>query len=290
MKHGKGKGQSRRKYVAKQKAEKRKLKNETEEDMNQNYRIKEVEKKVVQLTKGARNYLKIASTSQSINTLVGLAKNAVFTATTQLRDLNVINRGAIASTVASADTQHVMWKHIDLAYYINQNPDAEVADIGTGTTVRVMLLCMHNPNGAPGTEDASTAIRYADVFADNDADATTMVSADILRPYSRLRRSNIEVLYDKFHVLAPMQGLPITATNVGVGCGNLIQTHPIRVQLFPSKRSQDQTFNNYDEASVDDFTNVQQNQYWFIYFCDNPSGDAVPPTITYNINVDYVSR
>lgn len=278
----KRKPMNRKRYVKSEKAKKRRAKQSTEEDMNQNFRIKEVEKKVTQLTKGTRNFLKVQSASTSINTVVGVGKNNNMTQNNHAVDLNrlIITDGVVGGY--SGNT--AIWKHIDLAYYINQNADADSAEIGTGTVVRVMLICIHTP-GPSSIEDNAPLPNWAQIFADNDADATAMVSADILRPYNRLNRQNIEVLYDKFHRLNPVYVSSGALTFAGGS--NLIQTQPVRVQLFPSKRSQEQTFNNYDEAPLGDYTQVQKNQYWLIHMTDN-ADNTVAPTITYNVTVDYL--
>lgn len=279
---------NKKEYVAKQKEEKRRAKKETEEDMNQNYRIKEVERKVGQLVKSSKNYVQLVSASTDINTVVGLQRNAVFTLVNQARDLNTINRSTLqGSAVGSSASQRTLWKHIELIYFINTGLQSSLAEYGTGVTVRVMLVCLHNPNGVPGIEDNSTEIRYADVFGFTDPDATTMVSADILSPYTRLKRSNIEILYDQFHVLGPAQIGAGASDGGGLGSGNLLQTPVQHKHLYPSQRSQAQHYNNYDEASVNDYTNVQQNQYWLLFMTDSAS-NTDPPTITYNVTVDFL--
>lgn len=274
---------NRKRYIKAEKAKKRKAKRETEEDMNQNFRIKEVEKKVSSLVKAEKNFLKVASASSLINTLVGLGKNNNMTANNHAVDLNVLTGYNVVSAMTGQSTT---WKHIDLAYYINQDPLAETADVGSGTTIRVMVVCIHKP-ATSSIEGSSPLPTWAEFFADNDADATAMVSSDILRPYNRLNRSNFEVLYDKFHVLVPPQMAVTTAGNLAVGTGNRIATDVVRVQLFPSKRSQIQTYNNLDQASNISYNYVQQNQYWLIYMTDN-ADNTVAPTISYNVTVDYL--
>lgn len=280
----KRKPMNRKRYVKSEKAKKRRAKRETEEDMNQNFRIKQVEKKVGQLVKGTKQYVKIQSASRAINTLVGLGKNNNMTINNHAVDLNLID--VSNATVGGRGGLSTIWKHIDLAYYINQDPLAETADVGTSTTVRVMLVCIHKP-ATSSIEGSSPVPTWAEFFADNDADATAMISADILRPYSRLNRQNFEILYDKFHVLVPTQMAVTTAGNLALGNGNKIATDVVRVQLFPSKRSQEQTYNNYDLNGGADYTYIQQNQYWLIYMTDN-ADNSVPPIITYNVNVDYI--
>lgn len=280
----KRKPMNRKRYVKSEKAKKRRAKRETEEDMNQNFRIKEVEKKVSQLTKGNRNVQLIRSASTAINTVVGVGKNANMTLNNHAIDLNLLGSGV--GTMGYIGGNSTIWKHIELSYFVNQDPLAETADIGTGTTVRVMVVCIHKP-GPSSTESVSPIPTFAEIFQDNDADATAMISADILRGYNRLNRQNFEVLYDKFHVLAPLQMAVTTAGNLAVGNGNVIQSHPIRLHLYPSKRSQNQTTNQYDGGVVANYTNIQQNQYWMFVMTDN-ADNSVPPTITFNATVDYL--
>lgn len=283
----KRKPMNRKKYVKSEKAKKRRAKRETEEDMNQNFRIKEVEKKVNQLTKSQRNFFKIPIGSSTVATLVGIGKNNAMTNSTQLTDLNVLTSTNIGGVV-NYDGVSSVWKHIELRYYINQSVSAEVSTIGNGTTVRVMVFCLHKPasSSTSSVEDNATLPTWAEIFADNDADATAMASSDICRGYSRLNRSNIEILYDKFHVLSPMQGAVITAGNVPYGKGTM-QTGVYSAHLYPSKRFQEQTYNNLDEAPLGSYQDVNMNQYWVAYFTDNPD-NTTPPSLLGTVTVDYL--
>jgi len=277
-------GQSKRKFMAKKKEQRREAKAANVKDDSQDFRINKVEKTVKALTKSTKAYNVLKAQSVSIPGVGGIPSTTVLTPGTFAVDLNqwVVGGGS----VNDISGLYLTYRHIGLRYFINQDPDVSSEDVGTGTMCRVMLICVHTPTETPNVDSSSGAPSFQDIFA-FPANAANMISADVMANYNRLNRSNFTVLHDMWHKLGvPRQ--PEGAADINFSADSN-QTRVISHEIVIPKRCQQTAYNDYGQgASTRNYIDVAKNQYFLIYMCDNLNAETDNPTLTYNIVLDVL--
>lgn len=270
----------KKRYVASEKDKKARAQKRTVEDIDQNYKIKTIEKQVKDLTKGTKNYCGFQST-KNIPSIIG-SSNSTFLNTFLLEDLANVNAALI--NPSEVEGPSIAIKHIGLNYSIKMDDLSTVLSIGNMMTMRVMVIVVHHPLGQPSGTGASQAPHWSDVFLADKAVASALTGPDVLSTYSRLTRSNFEVLYDRMHTLSPSFSDPAETV-----AGTHTPFTPVfKVNLRPSERSQRVMYNTATPSNTS-YNEVSQNQYFFLAFTDNiTAANAQAPDISYQIVVDYI--
>lgn len=278
-----GKG-GKKAFIAKEKAVKSRAKKETVEDMNQNYDINQLKKSVKELTKATKGFSSSASDSSTISTIVGTPGStslAFFQVgggnTGQPSD--IIGANKIPGTLSG---RFFTIKHLDFRYSLDMDPDSDVDTQGASVIVRVMLLAINKMYGEPSDNAGALFPNLNDILS---LASGNMTSSDVMAPYTRLLRSNFEVLHDEFHVLSP-EANSGNAGNGQAGTGRPFTSVNIR-HLHPQKRFQQVTLNDETVPISTVGANIAENAYIVVALSDHPTGTP-NPTITFNYVVDYL--
>jgi hypothetical protein len=274
---------NKKEYVAKKKREKANAKNSTVKDMNQDYELKELKKDVHQLMKGTKSW----SVQRGNSQIIGSFLNATFNDST-IANFTVTNPADIGNANVQSrflDGPTIDIGHIGFNYSIDMDPDSAMDEVGASMIIRVLAFVMHQPVGEPANGQAALP-NLNDILLMSQTSGTPLTSADVLAHYTRSARQNIEVLYDKTHILTPVYANP-TDLNFPTSAAGSVHTGEHRVSMKPSKRSRTVTYT--DPNGLTGYAAQGHNQYFIIAFTDNPEvGNNNPPTITWNMVVDYI--
>lgn len=258
----KRRGNNRKRYVAKKKHQKKVLKGTNEADMDQDFRINKIEKTLKGMKSGMKQYLFLQPNPVTLQSL----DNTPGDNTIQLSGLAVLGDQMTMQAGDQFDMRqgnHVEFTHVGIRYHIRIDPAAPGVSPGDDCIYlcRVLLITYHMPNGQPGDEGQSVAPDFRDIFA--VLDNTTLTESDILLPYTRVRRSNFKVWYDKTYQLNQTFE---SSTQVQLGQGYISVYDDISV--VPTGKWRTQTYNSDVNAGDE---NVAQNQWYLIAFTNIPS-------------------
>lgn len=248
---------SRKQYIKQQRQKKREVKKMTEEDMGQNYQIKELKKKVQSLTASEKAYAGFTTTAgtwQVIPTIIGISSDASLGGVTAVQ----ITPIAIGTGVGDRTGASINIRHIDFDYSVR--PDLTASSVANGMTYacRVMVVCFHKPNGVPGDASQSVIPSYHDLFAIQGPGSGMIPS--FLRLQYQPFSSNYKVYYDRIHSFG------INSSNTTVSPGSAVQRSKFRVK--PTKKNATVTFNTTSGA----LTDVLENMWIMIAMSDNQTG------------------
>lgn len=265
FKRRRGGGMSKRKYVRKERQKKREAKKMTEEDISQNFVIKDLSKKVRSLTASEKAYAGFATaagTWVNIPTIVGISTDASMGGVVPF----TLTPIAIGTGVGDRTGASITVRHFQIDYSVRLQSSTSSTDNGLSLAIRVMVVCFHKPNGVPGDASSSVVPSYHDLFAIQGPGSgmTRSFLRNQYQPFSK----NFTVYYDRLHEL-----------NINSSTNNVFATNFLqhgRMKIRPTKKNSVVTFNTTSGASQD----VLENQWVIIVMSDNSTtADANPPSV-----------
>lgn len=271
----KSRQQGKRKYIAKEKRMKKQFKRTTVKDMEQDYDMKVIKKKVDGLTANTRAWQLIDSNGYGVfDTAVGqLSQNAAVTAI----ELNILGNNIGVTDLRVGDS--VTIKNIKMRYSLALDPLMNTDSLGSSVlTVRVMVLCVYRMLGAPGTASTSLAPTWNDIFQLDQANTSgvTLNSGSVYAQYNVNNAGNIKVYYDKIHQLNPSFQTAAGVDALGQGRPN-VQGF---INIVPTKKNSVTLYNQADNN--EDLQDIMQNAYFLYIFSDNIAANTDAPRVLYN--------
>lgn len=256
---------SKKQYVRQQRQKKKEIKKMTEQDMGQNFQLKQLTKQVKSLTASEKAYAAFTTTSgnwQTIPTIIGISSDASLGGVTAVQ----ITPIAIGTGVGDRTGASINIRHIDIDYSVRPDALAHSGDNGLTYACRVMVVCFHKPNGVPGDASQSVIPSYHDLFAIQGPGSGMIAS--MLRLQYQPFSTNYKVYYDRIHSFG------INSINSTVTPGSAVQRKKLRIK--PTKKNATVTFNTTSGAMTD----ILENMWVMIAMSDNQSiGNAGPMQI-----------
>jgi hypothetical protein len=281
------KGQGKQAYMAKAKHKKAEIKKETVKDMAQDYRIKNVEKKVQKLAQATKGW-KVFTTNGFQDT------ESIINEPTTNRIAGIIDPVYIGNGEGTDDRQgdFVTIRSIKGRYSVRAPSNG-----GNGTQVpyrvRVMVLCSKKPNGeptvgitAPTGNGGSRLPMYQDILAYLGETKVSMDQSDINAFPNPSTKGNFRVYYNKVHELLPVT---FDAGDTDFTIGNDRVCQHGHFLIVPSKINSMTTYNDQFTDNPEDYPHFQmesQNQWAICAFSDNAFNTISPPSQTQPCQVD----
>lgn len=235
--------------------------------------VKRLAKKVNGLWNGTKSFLSIFDSSETINTVVGVANTTTLSANGASADLT--NLFASSANEGERIGKRVNIYKLSLDYGIVPLSNDTVGASRPSYQVRVMLISAHNLMGNPGNPTATTQLTWADIF---DSSAT-MGTADLFNYVTPIQRKNIVVHYDKIHTL----GCVVGVTNFYSAGGGLPAGAHGKIRLSVPKSCQEVEYNSDLAGS----TTVARNGIYLLYF-GNRNNNSTPPAFYFNTMLHYI--
>lgn len=265
-----GGAQSKKKYVRQQRQKKKEAKRMTEEDIDQNFQLKQLSKKVNALTASDKGWAGFASTLgdwQAIPTLVGSSTDSTMF-THIVSDVTPI---AVGTGVGDRQGSSISVRSFQIDYSVRLGATSSTSLNGESMAVRVMFVCFYTPNGQPADSAGSLVPTYQDLFAlqGPGAGMTRTFLRNQYQPFS----NNYHVYYDRLHEFNLITPLAVVGTPSRFPTQTM---HHGRINVKPTKKNSLVTFNSTTGTIADILT----NQWCLLAFSDNATAvDGGPPQI-----------
>lgn len=272
------KAQGEKSYIKSEKKKARRLRGLKEKDMEQDFKVKKLEKDVKKLTESAKGWARVSLSDDVVPTIVGRVSDSPILDNIGMFFLTPFTQTAVfgvaADGIAEFTGDSITMRKISGKYQVGVHIGSTYSTPYPAVNVRVLVACIHIPHGDPNSALGTTLGPNMQMFfqaTNTNAGSYVNTRENIYdQPYVN-NQANVTVYYDRRHKLTPA----LLAVGVPTGNGHYVEEGSFTI--IPTKKNSQTVFSS-GPGGPQTYQSVSRNAWVMMYMSDQPNNDT-PPTI-----------